>query len=84
MSRDRHSIAHDHDARLVAMHTKIDELLLDVLKHPGFGDIRIDVRWLKRGQKEVVITCAKQHRFVVPVDGGGPVGPSASSQATAL
>ncbi|MFZ5526686.1 MAG: hypothetical protein ACOZE7_08530 [Pseudomonadota bacterium] len=40
-------------------------LLDDVLAHDGFGTIRIDVRLLKRGQKEVILDCGKQYRFVV-------------------
>jgi hypothetical protein len=37
----------------------------DVLLHDGFGDIRVEVRILKRKQKEVIIHCGKQYRFVV-------------------
>lgn len=40
-------------------------LLDEVLAHDGFGTIRIDVRLLKRGQKEVILDCGKQYRFVV-------------------
>ena len=47
--------------------SRLDEVLEDVLRHPGFGEIKIDTRWLKRGQKEVIIACGKQYRFVVPV-----------------
>lgn len=44
---------------------KLLELLDDVLSHDGFGDIRVEVRILKRKQKEVIIHCGKQYRFVV-------------------
>ncbi len=47
--------------------TKLNELLDDVLLHDGFGDIRIEVKILKRKQKEVIIHCGKQYRFVVDV-----------------
>lgn len=46
---------------------KLDEVLEDVLRHSGFGEIKIDVRLLKRGHKEVIIACGKQYRFVVAV-----------------
>ena len=45
-------------ARLVALYA-------DLLTHEGFGEIRVEVRILKRRQKEVIIHCGKQYRFVV-------------------
>ena len=45
-------------ARLVALYA-------DLLTHDGFGEIRVEVRILKRRQKEVIIHCGKQYRFVV-------------------
>ncbi len=44
---------------------KIHELYHMLLKHDGFGELRMDVRILKRGQKEVIIHCGRQYRFVV-------------------
>lgn len=44
---------------------KLLELLDDVLRHDGFGDIRVEVKILKRKQKEVIIHCGKQYRFIV-------------------
>jgi hypothetical protein len=37
----------------------------DVLLHDGFGDIRVEVRILKRKQKEVILHCGKQYRYVI-------------------
>lgn len=48
-------------------------LLDDVLAHDGFGSIRVDVRLLKRGQKEVILDCGKQYRFVVDQHASVPV-----------
>jgi len=45
-----------------------DKLLLlldEIIAHDGFGEIRVDVSILKRKQKEVIIHCGKQYRFVV-------------------
>ncbi|HSG93282.1 MAG TPA: hypothetical protein VK999_06160 [Methylotenera sp.] len=45
-----------------------DKLLMlvdDVLAHDGYGDIHIEVKILKRQQKEVIIHYGKQYRFVV-------------------
>ncbi|PPD33564.1 MAG: hypothetical protein CTY19_07390 [Methylomonas sp.] len=45
--------------------SKLIELLDEVLLHDGFGEIRVEVKILKRQQKEVILHCGKQYRFVV-------------------
>ncbi|OQW69433.1 MAG: hypothetical protein BVN35_19210 [Proteobacteria bacterium ST_bin11] len=45
--------------------SKLMELLDEVLQHDGFGEIRVEVKILKRRQKEVILHCGKQYRFVV-------------------
>jgi hypothetical protein len=45
--------------------TKLLELVDDILAHDGYGDIRVEVRILKRQQKEVILHCGKQYRFVI-------------------
>lgn len=47
--------------------SKLNELLDELLSHDGFGEIRVEVRILKRRQKEVILHCGKQYRFVVDV-----------------
>ncbi|MDD5328492.1 MAG: hypothetical protein PHX38_00675 [Sulfuricella sp.] len=37
----------------------------DVFAHDGFGEIRVEVKILRKGQKEIIIHCGKQYRFVV-------------------
>lgn len=44
---------------------KLHELYYGLLRHDGFGEIRIDIRILRRGQKEVILHSGKQYRFVV-------------------
>ncbi|RDV82078.1 hypothetical protein [Ammonifex thiophilus] len=44
---------------------KIKKLYEELFRHDGFGEMRIEIRILKRGQKEVIIHCGKQYRFVV-------------------
>jgi hypothetical protein len=46
---------------------KLMTLLEDILDHDGFGEMRVEVNILKRKQKEVIIHCGKQYRFVVDV-----------------
>lgn len=48
-----------------ALTDKLLSMVEDVLNHDGFGDIQIEVRILKRQQKEVIIHYGKQHRFVI-------------------
>ncbi len=45
--------------------TKLIELYKDLLSHEGFGEMRVEIKILKRGQKEVIIHCGRQYRFVV-------------------
>ena len=44
---------------------KVAELYHELIQHDGFGELHMDVRILKRGQKEVIIHCGKQYRYVV-------------------
>lgn len=44
---------------------KISEIYKEMLKHDGFSEFRVEMRLLKRGQKEVIIYYGKQYRFVV-------------------
>lgn len=44
---------------------QFEALYRGLLDHNGFGEMRVEVRILKRGQKEVLIHCGKQYRFVV-------------------
>lgn len=49
-------------ARMLAVY---DELL----RHDGFGSFTVALRILRRGQKEVIVDCGKQYRFVVDFNG---------------
>lgn len=49
---------------------KLLQLLDDVLRHDGFGEIRVEVKILKRQQKEVILHYGKQYRFVVDMSEG--------------
>jgi hypothetical protein len=48
---------------------KMRQLYETLFRHDGFGEMRIEMRILKRGQKEVVIHCGKQYRYVVDYPG---------------
>ena len=36
-----------------------------LVEHNGYGELNVDVRILKKGQKEVIIRCGKHYRYVV-------------------
>ena len=44
---------------------RIEELYNMLVKHDGYGEMQVDIKILKRGQKEVIIRCGKQYRYVV-------------------
>jgi len=44
---------------------KLETLCEELLEHEGFGELRMEMRLLKRGQKEVIIHCGKQYRYVL-------------------
>jgi hypothetical protein len=44
---------------------KIRELYEDLFRHEGFGELKVTMRFLKKGQKEIIVICGKEFRFVV-------------------
>jgi len=45
--------------------TQLIDLYTDLYKHEGYGSMSVEIRFLKRGQKEVLIHCGKDYRFVI-------------------
>ncbi|MEZ0232804.1 MAG: hypothetical protein ACAH12_08175 [Methylophilaceae bacterium] len=41
------------------------KLFDELIEHDGYGNLKVEIRLLRRGQKEVIIDCGKQYRFVV-------------------
>lgn len=44
---------------------KIRELIKELHVHDGFGELKVEMRLMRRGQKEIIISCGKFYRFVV-------------------
>jgi hypothetical protein len=44
---------------------RIDALYNMLVEHDGYGEMSIDFKILKKGQKEIIIHCGKQYRYVV-------------------
>lgn len=54
--------AHVHNAEVKS---RLSALYDELMTHDGFGEMRVEIRLLKRGQKEVIIHCGRQYRFVI-------------------
>lgn len=52
---------------------KIGELYQLLYEHDGFGEMTVEMRILKRNQKEVILRCGCEHRFVVDWKNGSAV-----------
>lgn len=52
--------------------TRLNQLFDELLVHDGYADLSGEIGILKRGQREVLIRCGKQYRYVVdnPESGG--------------
>lgn len=44
---------------------RLARLYGELIAHEGFGEIRLEIRILRKGQKEIIVHCGKQYRFVV-------------------
>ena len=61
--------AENNDVRI-----KLNELFDEILLHNGYGRIEVDMKILRKGQKEVILRCGKEFRFVVDFTGTKKVG----------
>lgn len=53
------------DSGNAAVLAKLTSLYHEAVLHDGYAEIKVDIRILRRGQKEVILHCGKQYRFVV-------------------
>lgn len=44
---------------------QLEALYDELFAHDGYADLRVEFRILKRGQKEVILHCGKQFRYVL-------------------
>lgn len=49
-----------------AVLARIEDLYQMLFAHSGYGEMSIEIRFLRKHEKEVLIKCGKQYRFVVP------------------
>lgn len=66
---------------------KIRELYSELFAHNGFGELKIEMKFLKKRQKEIIIRCGKDYRYVVdynyiaPAHGRSKTNPVVSDEA---
>ncbi|WDP92766.1 MAG: hypothetical protein HUN04_24815 [Desulfobacter sp.] len=59
---------------------RIVHLYHDMFAHDGHSDLRVEMKILRRGQKEVIVYCGKQYRFVVDFANKAERGPLAACE----
>ena len=62
---------------------KLAHLYDEIFYHEGFGHIEIDMKILRRGQKEVILRCGKEYRYVVDYP-EKPENPKKEARVTTL
>ncbi len=50
-----------------AVLARITSLYEMLFAHDGYGEMTVELRYLRKREKEVIIRCGKQYRYVVPV-----------------
>jgi hypothetical protein len=58
--------AHVHNTDVKS---RLSALYDELITHDGFAEMRVEIRLLKRGQKEVILHCGRQYRFVIDCPG---------------
>lgn len=53
------------DAANATVLAKLNDLYREAFAHDGFAELKVEIRILRRGQKEVILHCGKQYRYVV-------------------
>jgi hypothetical protein len=49
----------------LAVKAHICRLFDELVGHDGFGTLTVELKLLRRGQKEVILHCGKQYRYVI-------------------
>jgi len=55
-----------HSPRAIKQH--LLRIFDELMHHDGYGEFKVELRILKRGQKEVLLHYGKQYRYVVDFD----------------
>ena len=47
---------------------QISSLYDMLIAHEGYGEIKVDFKIFKKDQKEIIIHCGKQYRYIIDVN----------------
>lgn len=53
------------NAELEKAKTRLLQAFDHIYTHEGFGQLEVEMRFLKKGQKEILIRCGREYRYVV-------------------
>lgn len=67
------------DSKLEATKSRLLYLFDHLFEYDGFGHLELDMRLLKRGQKEVLIRCGREYRYVLDYCNPGKSNPISGS-----
>lgn len=70
------------NATNVDVKTRFNELYDELFRHDGYGRIEVELKILRRGQKEVILRCGKEYRFVIDFPDGRRRGDDAGTMAS--
>jgi len=65
----------------VDVKNRFSELYDELFNHDGYGRMEVELKILRRGQKEVILRCGKEYRFVIDFPSGRRRGGTASDSA---
>jgi len=61
------------DAANATVLAKLQDLYREAFAHDGFAELKVEMRILRHGQKEVILHCGKQYRYVIDYRPANPL-----------
>jgi hypothetical protein len=58
--------------------SKLDEIFRNFFEHDGYANLQVDIKILKKGQKEIIIRAGKEYRYVADYIVDTTLAPSAN------
>ena len=65
MDKNGNNTGNNRWLNLDVVESNLVSLLRELVGHPGYGQIKVSVRVLKPGKKEVVLSFGKDYRFIL-------------------
>jgi len=59
--------------------SRFSELYDELFRHDGYGRIELEMKILRRGQKEIILRCGKEYRYVIDFPEGKKMRPTMES-----